>query len=240
MVAVILILAAVNLALYILRASDRPASPTPGELVYTTTFDAFNEQWAQFPGQITAEIANGQLTITNDSNGGGAYSDLERSFSDFDLRVDVTWVDSHSQADQIGVLFRYQDRDNYYVFKIRSDGAYRVEMLKDGQLDPVSQWQISPHIYTALNTVNQLRVVGKGQTFTFYANDRQLPLCLKGNDRRSTWTSLTSGECLSNNRQISESYNDISFAFGRIALGAVADQPGLKVTFDNVLVLGPG
>jgi hypothetical protein len=235
----IIVLALVNLGVYVFRALDQPPQPAPGELVYATTFDAFNDLWAQFPGQVSAQIADGELVIASDGIGQGAYSDLERTFGDFDLRVDVTWGDSRSRDDVIVVLFRSQNADNHYAFKIRSDGAYSVEHNKDGKPEVVSAAHLSPHIYTDIGSLNQVRIVAKGATFTFFLNDVQLPLCLKGSDRRSTWTSADSGKCLSNGGQTSQQYTDSAFAFGRIALGAISAEPGLKIAFDNVLIYGP-
>ncbi|CAG1012307.1 hypothetical protein ANRL4_04620 [Anaerolineae bacterium] len=239
LVGVIFALGVVNLLVIVLRSLDTPPDVIPGQLQYLSTFDAYNEQWTVFQGQVKAEILDDELRITSDAPNEGAFSELSRAFRDFDLSVNVRWEKIAGEADQAGILFRYKDLSNYYMFKIRSDGAYRVEIMKDGQVEALSQWQISSRILTAPGAVNQLRVVGHAFIFQFSVNDTPLPLCLKGNDKRSTWNGLSSGQCISDGGRTREQIVENSFEFGQIALGAVAGDAGLVVAFDNVVILGP-
>jgi len=237
----IVLLGVVDVVLLGIRALDRPGIPVAGELLYADGFqyEGFGRLWHTYPGQDSAEIANGALLITINASGEGSFSDLDRNFSDLDLQVDARWVSSESDADQVVVLFRYQDPVNYYAYKLRSDGAYRVERVKDKEVDVISQWQITPLMSTAVGASNQMRVVAKNDTFTFYLNGQQLPLCLKGSDKQSTWTGPRTGKCLSDGGQTRSSASDSTYRYGKIALGAVADAAGLRITFDNVLILGP-
>jgi hypothetical protein len=228
-----------NAGLIAYRAAQQPALPAPGELVYVTTFDAFNDQWSQFPGQVRASIADGQLQLASDAPAAGGYSELNQVFTDFDLRVEATWQASKSQADSFGVLFRIQDPENYYMFKIRADGAYRVELVSANVVEVLSQWQVSPHVRKGEASRNQLRVVAQNYLFYFYANDQLLPLCLRGNEKRSTWSGLNTGECLTNGGRTRDEVVDPTFRSGRFGLGVVAGEAGVAVNFDNLTVLGP-
>ncbi|HRE47340.1 MAG TPA: hypothetical protein PLD47_06395 [Aggregatilineales bacterium] len=235
----IFVLGLLNLGLVALRAADSAPDYPPRALIYVTTFDAFNEHWSTFPGQIRAEISDGVLVITSDSSNAGAFSLLNQQIRDFDLTVQTEWRTISSPADQIGVLFRYQNADNYYTFKIRSDGAYLVGMKAQGEDEiPLSQWQINPAIHTEPNATNLIQIIARRYTFEFYVNGIQLPVCPKGNDRRSTWRSLTSGECLSNGGRTRDQLAEATFEEGKIGVGMVAGDLGASVGFDNVIILG--
>jgi hypothetical protein len=235
----LVLLIVANAALYLSTSNDRPGRPNADRLLYATTFDEFANFWEQFPGQDSAEVKDGALHIRVNSPNGGAYSHLKTLFSDFDLRVNTTWTEMNSDYGEIAVLYSLQDPDNFYAFRIRGDGAYRVEIHEKGQIEAFSEWQISPYITTGVNATNLLRVITRAGHFEFYANGQLLNLCLKGDDKKSTWTGPRTGNCLSNERRTSREIVDTTFEFGQIALAAFTDTPGLHVTFDNVLISGP-
>jgi hypothetical protein len=237
----IVLLAAVNLAVYGLPLLERPEEPFPGQLLYVTTFDAYNEQWTQERGQARTIIADGTLLASSEAESDGIYSALDRDLGNFDLSVDVTWRQVPDDYGQFVVLFRLQDPEHYYAFRVRADGAYRVEVVNGNPSAPdvLSEWQISPHIRIGEGAVNRVRVVAQAFIFSFVVNDELLPLCLRGQDRRSTWTGPRTGECMSDGGRTRDEAVDRNFERGQIALGAYAVTPGLEVTFDNVLVVGP-
>jgi hypothetical protein len=242
MLVVAVLLALYNAALLLYQRLDAPPAPGPGALLYITTFDAFNEQWAQYDGQMNARITDGQLLVTIGAAGDGAYSDLSRTFNDFEAQVEATWL-TETEFDQIAFLFRLSDADNYYAFKLRADGAYRVER-KFGpgaqDVETLSEWQFAPEAQLGRGAKNTLGVLARGGSFRFFINGVQLPLCPKGDDRRSTWRGLQSGQCMSNGGRVAPALEDGGLGQGKLALGAVAEAPGLQVAFDNLLVRGPG
>ncbi len=221
------------------RAADSvPTGPT-GALFYVTTFDAYNDQWAQFPGQLRATIEDGSglLVLSMDDARAGTFSELSRPFGDFDASVDAGFF-TPSEFGQVGLLFRFQDRNNYLIFKVRGDGAYRVERVVGGEVEVLSEWQIAPQLTPGGDV--RLRVVGKGEVFTFALNGQPVLLCPKGTDRRSTWAGLRSGQCVSNGGQTAESLRVAGVALtGKIGLGGVSEEAGLQVAFDNLVVLAP-
>jgi hypothetical protein len=238
LVAVVLLLAIANGVLAVLLLLDRPSVPLAGELVYATTFDTYNEQWTQYEAQSGHVVRDGALYINLDEVG-AIYADLDRTFTDFDMTVNASWMETPDAFSQLGVYFRLQDKRNYYVLSLRGDGGYQVAAVRDGVEDVVSLFHYTPALRTELNAVNRIRIVAKGGEFTFYINEQPLNLCLKGADRRSVWQNFKVDECLSGTKTVSSSMTDGTFPAGKIALGASANTPGVLVTFDNLLVIGP-
>ncbi len=54
------------------------------------------------------------------------WSTLDRKFSDLDLRVTMQQIAGPVDENQYGVVFRYRDAENFYVFRITSDGYYSL------------------------------------------------------------------------------------------------------------------
>lgn len=234
----------------------------PGQLLYVTTFDAFNEDWQQFEGQLSARIAGmGQdpaLHITIDDIQAGAFTVLNQVFADFDLIVEATRM--AGPADNgFGVLFRYQDTRNYYLFMISSDGYYQLSRRLDGVDQVLSDWALSSWIQQG-DSVNTVRVIGQGNTFTFLINDQQVPLCL------TLWNPLAPGECAPAAPEVATTQTSPSAAptpipwsseavtwqfvdtavppslppQGQIGLGARSfGESGVVIAFDNLFVCGP-
>ncbi|MBX3086051.1 MAG: hypothetical protein KF716_30735 [Anaerolineae bacterium] len=241
LLAAVVLLLVGNGVIALLRALDRPAKPSSGALLYATDFsaeNASNVDWLQEPGQSSTQIADGVMRISIDEVR-SIYSVLKRDFRDIDARVNASITAATGDFTEYGIVFRYHDDNNYYMFLLRGDGAYSVQMIKNGEPDVISTWQRAPSIKSGLNQINQLRVVASDDSFQFFVNDEPLPLCLKGSDRRSTWSGPDTGKCISNNQQTSISFKDNSFADGKIGVGARADSPGMRVAFDNVLIFGP-
>jgi hypothetical protein len=87
---------------------------------------------------------------------------------DFDLEVDLR---SRASNDDIGagVLYRYQDGDNHYLFAVGSDGYYTIALVQEGELTPLHTWQQWPHIRRGDGT-NRLRVQCIAALCRFYIN----------------------------------------------------------------------
>ncbi len=124
----------------------------PGELLYLTTFDGYNDEWDE--GEIvTDETGNQRLEISIDLvtniNEESLFSLLDRKFRDFDMRVTLTQLESDPTHDnEIGVIFRYRSNEEYYLFKISGDGYYRLLKIspdsddedEDADVETISTW----------------------------------------------------------------------------------------------------
>ena len=211
----------------------------PGELLYVTTFDAFNEDWSQYEGRLSAEVTDGVLRLSVDEPLAFPYSTASPYFGDFDFEVKSRAVDG-PEDNGFGVIFRQQDADNLYSFLISSDGYYQVSRIVNGDLREISTWIPSPHITIGVGAENTLRVIGRGDRFQFFVNDQPLLLCIPDNpDAQSTYDWIND-VCVDG--QMLDMWVDTSLPAGRLGVAAQTIQggdTGVVVEFDNVLVYGP-
>jgi hypothetical protein len=230
-------MAALNLAVSGLKALLlRPAKVAPGALLYATTFqNANNVDWYQYQGTSSVQIADGTLKVSMDEPNNSIFSPLNYTFGDFDMSVVARQLSGDDPYSEYGLLFRYQDKKNYYMFKVRGDGAYHIERTLNGQTVDLSAPHTAPSFAPGANHVNDLRVVASGNQFRFYLNDQQLTLCLKGSDKISTWNG---DQCISNGGK-SDTLTDASFADGQIGLGVYENESALEIAFSNLVVYGP-
>jgi hypothetical protein len=230
--------------------------PDPGALLYATTFEAFNDEWDLYPGRDAAQIMNSQpFGLTGPSvgtpalagdvlwikYGSGAsdaivWSTLDRKFNDLDLRVTTQQVSGALDQNQFGVIFRYRDLENFYIFRITSDGYYSLAKVKNGAQERVSDWGVTELIHQG-SAANEIRVVARGDTFRFFINGQAVPLCLKGQNTFSMWREP--GVCFEGG-ELTTLYRDRTFKQGRIALAAgTFDGSDIEVIFDDLVILGP-
>lgn len=240
------------LLLALSMAACSPAVPVPqaGQLLYVTTFDAFNDDWDLYEGELSAQVVtdagNAVLQIGVDSLQTGAFTVLDQAFGDFDLQANVTQVTGpeNLEAPGFGVIFRHKDNENFYAFMISGDGYYQVVRRLNGVDEELSDWALSPAIQMG-QAVNTLRVIGQGDTFKFFVNDVAVPLCL------TIWNPLVPGECQipaddsggettwSTEATVMELQDD-SITQGSIGVGARSfGEAGVRINFDNLLVCGP-
>ncbi|NJL93588.1 MAG: hypothetical protein HC915_07585 [Anaerolineae bacterium] len=134
LIVVVLVALSITFAVLTRQVELPPAVPEPGELLYSTTFDAYNDEWDLPQGRQSAEIVDGELILSEGVGlpDSGFYSLLkDRRFSDFDLRLHTRQL-SGSDDNRYGVIFRQRDVDNYYHFEISGDGFYRLLKAEDG------------------------------------------------------------------------------------------------------------
>lgn len=229
--------------------------PQPGELLYATSFDAFNDEWDLYPGGDSVQVQaqeGGEAGDAPDqasdmalviSYGSGTpdevvWSVLDRKLSDFDLRVTARLLDGPVDQNQYCAVFRYRDERNFYIFCITADGYYSLAKVRDGVQEKVSDWGMSSAIRLGA-VANEMRVIGQGDEFRFFVNGEPVLLCLKGENQTSMWAyGEEPGVCLTDKPV--DVYRDAAFAQGRIALAAgTIDGSAVTVAFDDLLIVGP-
>jgi tetratricopeptide (TPR) repeat protein len=191
--------------------SPTPTLPLAGEMILQEDFQNNARGWDLAPyQQARREIKDGKLQLTIPVKGWMAWSNPGGSFSDFKLEVDATLVEDPGDS-SYGVLFRYQNPDNFYSLDMSGDGSYSVNRLVSGTWQELVEPTKSAAIKKQGQT-NRLGIVAIGEEMEFYANDKLL----------------------------AETQDD-TFARGDVALyGSTYEEAGLQVTFDNLTVYGQG
>ena len=230
--------------------------PAPGALLYATSFDDFNNEWDIFPGrdavQIipsadlglpTSDVISPDGAVLSVKYGSGVsdeviWSALNRKFNDFDLRVTARLANGPVDQNQFGVIFRYRNPDNFYIFRISADGYYSLAKVKNGVQEKISDWGQTAAIRQGVES-NAIRIIARQDTFQFYVNNQIVPLCLKGENETSMWATWEGpGVCFTSTP--TDVYHDATFKQGQIALAAgTIDGSEIEVLFDDLVIVGP-
>jgi hypothetical protein len=137
-----------------------------------------------------------------------AWNTVGQEFTDFEIVFEVALVSGDTYNDA-GILFRFQDADNYYEVDINGEGSFAVGKEVDDEWIQIVEWTTHPTIQP-FGRVNRVRLVAEGNQFTLYINDEWM-----------------------------DSFQDNSFASGGIGPVVTAyDTPPARATFDNLKIWG--
>ena len=191
---------------------DLQTGPTPIvlSLAYQDDFMDQASGWDDaFDAHTSKQYGAHRYHITVDAPNLFARGLANRDASDFVLEVTTKeWEGPNNNS--YGVIFRYQDKDNFYRFDITGDGFFLLSKFVNGQWLTLVDWTASPAINQG-QAENQLRVSSVGPHVAVYAN----------------------GELLAEVEDSSFRHGDIGFFAGTF------DQPGVHVSFDNLKVWTP-
>ncbi len=90
--------------------------------------------------------------------------------SDFHLMVNSKRIRGSRAGSSWGVVFRVQDNQNCYWFRITDAQFFAISVIKDSQWTNLVNWTKTDPIKP--KGVNQLEVIGYGTHFTFLINGR--------------------------------------------------------------------
>lgn len=208
----------------------------PSSLLYAATFDGFPDEWETYDdGRLSAQVLDSQMRVFNDQVSKYAFSLAVPHFVDFDLWVDTSAL-SGPLNNGYGLIFRYRDAQNFYMFLVSSDGYYQVMRVLNNEQTPLSNWIASDVVHTEFEIVNRLRVVARGSEFSFYINGERVQLCIP-NDVNGVST-YRAGQCIDGTMR--DALVDSSMPAGRVGVVAqTLSEPGVLAQFDNVLVYAP-
>jgi hypothetical protein len=163
---------AAPLFLLVLAASPAMAVCPGPSVLYQDSFDQLQPTWGEPTENI--KVANGALTLapgvgnyTWAINNAGVYDDLDMCVTE----TPVTSVDP-TEA-KAGVIFWYQDVNNFYVFELAPNGKASVWRRQRGKWLTQVDWQDAPSANKGDGVSNELRVTTVGDDATFYVNGTQ-------------------------------------------------------------------
>jgi hypothetical protein len=133
-----------------------------------------------------------------------------QNFSDFILEVEVKLIDGTDDNWQ-GVVCRYQDDGNYYVFNISADGYFYISRFLE--YEQLALYEATPSSYINLgwDTVNTMYIECTGSKLKLSVNGHMLA-----------------------------SVTDNAFSEGEIGLLVTSwDGDFSEIAFDNLVVTGP-
>lgn len=168
-------------------------------------FSSDLEFWGtSYDGETSRYFKNGRLYISVDVADTVAYSRGDTTVDDFYAEVDTYHV-AGDVSNQLGIIFRYQDVDNFYFFAIGNDGYYALLKLENNSWSNLVEWTESEEIRSGSAARNRVAVLAEGPQITILVNDVELA-----------------------------QVEDHSFTTGQIALTAgTYERAGVEISFDN-------
>jgi len=136
------------------------------------------------------------------------WSPLDGVYGDAAVDIDAT-LDSGSEENAAGIIFRYQDEDNFYFFSISASGSYSLDLYKQNDRQALIDWTDSPAI-NGPGQKNHLRVEAVGDRIRLFVNGTLL-----------------------------DEISDDTWTTGKLALAVNTFSKGdTTFTFDNLIVRG--
>ncbi|RIK24241.1 MAG: hypothetical protein DCC51_00765 [Anaerolineae bacterium] len=163
------------------RQSDKESDTCddPPEILF---FDDFNGEqdcgWATYNrGGGIAEIENAAMQLTVSQPGQVWWTNPARDFDDVVIRAEARQV-SGSNDNAYGLICRYQNEENFYIFLISGDGYYAIGKYQSGSenvqyLTGDGQFQQSDTINTGVAS-NEMQVSCVGNDLTLEVNGTPL------------------------------------------------------------------
>jgi hypothetical protein len=157
---------------------DTPAAPVevppPPEnltLIYEDDFtDSFGGWDDAFDAYTTKQYGNNRYQIEVNTDNLIAWGLANRDVSDFTLEVEARQEDG-APSNSYGLLFRLQDRDNFYRYDISGDGFFLLSKFENGLWHTLIDWTQSEFINPDTNI---LKVSAFGPSITVWANGQAL------------------------------------------------------------------
>lgn len=185
---------------------------TEGEfrLSYEDDFSNPSSGWDDaFDRYTTKQYGNNKYYIEITTSNLVAWGLANRTVADFLLRVDAA-QEAGPNNNGYGVLFRFQDRDNFYRFDISGDGFFLLSKFHAGEWVTLVPWTASSAINVGQAT-NRLDVKAIGSQISVYANDRLLA-----------------------------QVEDAAFTSGNFGFFASTfSEPNLTISFDDIILWTP-
>ena len=183
-----------------------------GRLLFQDDFSDPKSGWDRLTNEdgIT-DYYNGQYRILVNTTNTDVWANPGLNFTNTIIDVDATKAGGDDNND-LGVICRYKDSNNFYFFVISSDGYYGIGKFKDGQQVLVGMESMPPtDVVRQGNATNHIQAECNGSTLRLVVNGQQLA--------ETSDSDFTSGDA------------------GLLA--GSFENPGTDILFDNFIVQEP-
>jgi hypothetical protein len=183
-----------------------------GAVLFSDDFTNPNSGWDAWTQNGSAvSYQDGVLRIYVAETQYSFWSRPGKRYEDALIQVDAVRIAGPEDND-MGILCRYKDEDNFYAFLISSDRYGGIMKVKDGQYNLLTGDTLG--YYDAIKTGDQINTIGAGcvgSTLTLTVNGVQLA-----------------------------SVTDSDFTSGEVGvIAGTYDQAGVDIAFDNFMVMKP-
>lgn len=189
-----------------------PISPDSGEILFVDDFSDPDSGWQTWSeaDSVIAYHEGGLRFIINEPHY-DYWSRPGRWYGDVRLETLVT-LKNGSDDNDFGLICRFQDDRNFYMFLASSDGYAGIVKVQNGNYEVISGTSLEYKTEVARGQAsNLLRAECAGTELKFFVNDAQVAAA-----------------------------NDETFPEGDIGLIAgTYDSPGVDILFDHFLALQP-
>jgi DNA-binding beta-propeller fold protein YncE len=194
-----------------------PAPPPSGQLILSDDFSDPTsgwQVWSDADAEVRYEDSEYHVLVSGQNLvAWGAYG---RAYGDFDVSVKARAQEGLQCGNDnncevaAGLIFRQQDNDNFYLFRVSLWGWYQFLKHVGDTWVTIIPWTSSPHVNLGLAT-NEFRIIAQGTTLRLYLNGRHLV-----------------------------DVTDMSFSEGRFALAATNWETlnGAHIHFDDFVLYG--
>lgn len=146
-----------------------------GAVVFQDSFD--NPRRSDFTEETTENATyrfedDGTYAINLKTAKYIVWSPFGKSYDDAAVDVESTLTDGPSDS-AAGLIFHYQDEDNFYLFSVSGDGHYGLDVYDKGELNTLIDWTAAETIKSR-GEMNVLRVETRGDLIRLFVNDTLL------------------------------------------------------------------
>jgi hypothetical protein len=153
--------------------SNASSSLPTGAQLYSDDFSDPTSGWADGGNELSEwGYQNGVYVITVHAKSNLAWSYANQYYTDFVAEIEGAKVSGPNDG-EYGMLFRFVDNDNFYIFKVNAQGSFIVSALVNNEWVTIGNWTKSSAIKLGTNS-NKLAVVAQGQTFSLYINNTKV------------------------------------------------------------------
>lgn len=221
-------------------------SGEPGSVLYTAAFAEGGDGWSQYDdGRLSAQVADGALTIRVDQPNSAAFSAAPWHFAAAAFSVTARAIEGPVD-NGFGLVVGLQTRDNsrldddaYLLFLISSDGYYSARQREAGAEERIlSTWIPSAAIRLGLGQDNLLRADVADGVARFTVNGEPLQFCIP--NAATGVSTYYLDACLDGTMVGALPVPGVGAGqLGVLALATATGGPGVAVQFRNALVLAP-